>query len=445
MIGSMAHVIVALVALGLGIAFVSADRHSRTSQALAIAFVSIGLSVYLNVVVLQQMGDVPAWAGWFALPESVAILSILEWILRVRRTLPVAGDIDTRAGDYALRAGQFAGALYGAMSILLPAQRIEAFGRSTDGFASVTSPVFWIFMLPILLSMLTGLFGILLLLNRRPDRAEAIRVLAMALATPFFVSGFILPLDWSALTSAVGEMIFFIGAVHYHVLQGQRGQFMSRFLSPQVARLVSERGLEQAMRESQREITVVACDLRGFTAYAAAQSTTQVLAVLREYYDAVGEIVSEYNGTIKDFAGDGILILVGAPLPVAYHARRGVQLARRIRERAEVLTQQWSRPGHGLGIGVGVATGVVTIGVIGGASRLEYTAVGSTVNLASRLCEQAISGEILVDARTVELAGSAGTGSRGPIRLKGYAQPVPHYAVEASDTPDAPVGVAAAI
>ncbi|TJY63142.1 adenylate/guanylate cyclase domain-containing protein [Sinimarinibacterium sp. CAU 1509] len=436
MIGSMAHVIVAVVALGLGIAFVSADRHSRTSQALATAFVAIGLSVYLNVVVLQRMGTVPAWVGWFALPESVAMISVLEWVLRVRRTLPVAIDVDTRAGDYALRAGQVAGVVYGVLSIALPAQRIEAFGRGADGFAPVTSPVFWIFMSPILLSMLTGLFGILLLLNRKPDRAEAVRVLAMALATPFFVSGFVLPLDWSALTSAVGEMIFFIGAVHYHELQGQRGQFMSRFLSPQVARLVAERGLEQAMRESQREITVVACDLRGFTAYAAAQSTTQVLAVLREYYDAVGEIVSEYNGTIKDFAGDGILILVGAPLPVAYHARRGVQLARRIRERGGALTRRWSRPGQPLGIGVGVATGVVTVGVIGSSSRLEYTAVGSTVNLASRLCEQAADGEILIDARTAELGGSAGLASRAPILLKGYALPVVHYAADPSAEAD---------
>src|SRR5690606_5001387 len=116
--------------------------------------------------------------------------------------------------------------------------------------------------------------SILLLLNRRPDRAEAIRVVAMALATPLFVAGFVLPVEYAALVVVIGEIVFLIGAVHYHVLQGQRGQFMSRFLSPQVARLVSEYGLAQAMRESSREISVVCCDLRGFTRYAAAHPSS---------------------------------------------------------------------------------------------------------------------------------------------------------------------------
>lgn len=421
------HVLVALVALGMGLAFLSADRESPTSRALASAFAFIGASVYCAVVLPAVLPIPLAWTGWLALPEMLAIICSLEWILRVRRTVPATADLDTRAGDRLLRVGQLFAVCYGLLSILYPELRSSEFIRAGDNPRLFLTAGFWLFFSPVLGAMLTGLAGILLLLNRHPDRGEAIRVIAMAVATPFLVAGFILPLNAAALSAGIGEIIFFIGAVHYHVLQGQRGQFMSRFLSPQVARLVSEQGLEQAMQESQREITVVCCDLRGFTAYAAAQPSSQVLQVLREYYDAVGGIVSDFGATIKDFAGDGVLILVGAPLPVAYHARCGLEMGRRIREQGLALTRRWSTPTHPLGIGLGVATGTVTVGVIGSASRLEYTAVGSPVNLACRLCEQAVSGEILADARTVDLAGQAGMEERAALLVKGFHEPVARY------------------
>jgi adenylate cyclase len=426
-----AHVLVSLVALGMGAAFVSADRHSPASRALAGGFVFIGLSIYLNVVVPARHALSPAWSGWFALPEAIAIVCVLEWILRVRRTLPVAAGVDTRAGDYGLRLGQFSGLLYGLFSLLWPELRLSAFLRAADHPELFLSGGFWLFMAPIALAMLAGLAGILLLLNRRPDRAEAIRVVAMALATPLFVAGFVLPVDYAALSVVIGEIVFLMGAVHYHVLQGQRGQFLSRFLSPDVARLVSERGLDQAMRESNREITVVSCDLRGFTAYAAAHPSSEVLSVLREYYDDVGREAAAFGATIKDYAGDGVLILVGAPLPVAYHAQRGIELAQRIRAAGGALCQRWGRPGSPLGIGVGVATGTVTVGVVGSASRLEYTAVGPAVNLASRLCEQAGDGEILIDARSAGLAASTPLQARPPLELKGFAAPVPYFVAPA--------------
>ena len=431
MLDATAHILVSLMALGMGLAFVSADRHSQTSRALAAGFAFTGLSIYLNVVFLARFPQPPSWSGWLALPETLAIICLLEWILRVRRTVPADVSLNTRTGDRVLRLGQVAGAAYGLFSLLWPEVRLQAFLRAGDQPAMFLSGGFWLFFAPILLAMLAGLVGILLLLNRRPDRAEAIRVLAMAGATPFLVAGFVLPLDAAALSAGIGEILFFVGAVHYHVLQGQRGQFMSRFLSPQVARLVSEQGLDQAMQESSREITVVCCDLRGFTAYAARRSSTEVLQVLREYYDASGQVVAEYGATIKDFAGDGILILVGAPLPVAYHATRALDMAARIREAVQRRAAQWSTPTQRLGIGFGVATGVVTVGVIGSSSRLEYTAVGSAVNLASRLCEQALDGEILVDARTTELADGARLQARAPLTVKGFAQPVPCATLEA--------------
>jgi class 3 adenylate cyclase len=174
----------------------------------------------------------------------------------------------------------------------------------------------------------------------------------------------------------------------------------------------------------------VSCDLRGFTPYAAAAPSREVLQVLREYYDGVGEVVGRYGATIKDYAGDGILILVGAPIAVPDHAARGIEMARQIRSACIELTRQWGRTGSRLGIGIGVATGPVTVGVIGSAT-LEYTAVGSAVNLASRLCEQATHGEILIDARTRQLAPADVLEARQPLQVKGFAEPIPLFAAPA--------------
>lgn len=423
------HILVSLMALGLGLAFISADRTSRTSRALAAAMGFLGISIYLNISLIRDLNNPPPWSGLLAIPETIATIAVLEWLLRVRRTVPAAREMNVAFGDRVLRFGQAAGASYGLFALIWPEVRTEHFLRAGGDPHFYQNGGFWLFATPILVATFAGLIGVMLLLNRRPEKAETVRLLAMASAIPFFIAGFILPLNTSAISVVIGEIIFMIGAVHYHVMQGQRGQFMSRFLSPQVARLVSERGLDSAMQENHLEITVVCCDLRGFTAYAQANSSSKVLQVLREYYDAVGRIVADFGATIKDFAGDGILILVGAPLPMDQHARNGIEMARRIRVVGTELTRRWSAGQNKLGIGLGVASGPVTVGVIGSASRLEYTAVGSAVNLASRLCEQAEDSEILVDQRTVDLAGEAGLESRASINVKGFGDGVAHYAL----------------
>ncbi len=434
------HFLVAMMALGMAFAFWSADRRAATSQALAVSLGALGAAILFQIGISEAGSQIAMvrWSRWSALAEAVAMAALLEWLLRVRQTLPAAPGVNTRAGDRSLRVGQGAVALYLLLSLLLPELRVSDFLQALETFGGagfLLRPGFWLFALPMQFAALAAIASILLLLNRRPDRAERIRVIAMAVAVPIFMIGFVLPHDWAAVSTVVGEVVVMVGAVHYHVLQGQRGQFMSRFLSPQVAKLVSERGMKQAMQENLLEISVVCCDLRGFTAFAAAHESSEVLRVLREYYDEVGEVVGRFGGTIKDFAGDGILILVGAPIPVEHHARCALEMARRIRHLGLALTRRWSTEHHPLGIGVGVATGVVTVGVIGSASRLEYTAVGATVNLASRLCGEARNGEILIDRRTVALAGEDGLQTRPPIAVKGLAEPVSHFAL----FPEAPV------
>jgi adenylate cyclase len=160
-----------------------------------------------------------------------------------------------------------------------------------------------------------------------------------------------------------------------------------------------------------------------------------VIGILREYYDAVGAAAATCGGTIKDQAGDGVLILVGAPIAFSDHAQRALELAHRIRSVGIALTSRWSNPEMQLGVGVGVASGFATVGVIGGASRLEYTAVGAPVNLASRLCAEASHGEVLVDARTTELAGASLQNGKlhagQALQLKGFELPMQSYVLQA--------------
>lgn len=448
------HYLVALVAVGMAVAFWSADRRSPTSIALAVGFAALGVAIAGQVMLFDPVLGVylrPV-SGVLAVFEGLSIAAMLEWVLRIRRTLPARHQLNLRFGDRALRWGQVMGGVYVGLSIGFPEWRLnyflQAFGQHGGSFW--TLPGFWLFAAPILAALLCGLVGILLLLGRRPDPAEGLRVIAMMVAAPFLVAGFVLPHDWAALTLTVGELCFLVGSVHYHVLQGQRGQFMRRFLSPQVAQLVAERGLDRAMDENLLEITVVACDLRGFTAYAESVPSQRVLQILREYYDGVGRVVGAFGATIKDFAGDGILILVGAPLPIEHHARCAIEMARQIRLEGGHMTRRWRVADHPLGIGIGVATGVVTVGVVDSGNRLEYTAVGATVNLATRLCAEAADGEILIDRRSIDLAGEVGVAARPPISVKGLRTPVPHFALYsetgagARDSADAPAVAASA-
>ena len=434
MIDTTPHVITALLAMGMALAFIIADRNSPTSRALALFLASIGVALGVGTQIAyprHYYGIISWWDGVFALPEAAAFFFAYEWILRVRRTVP-SGGLMTQGPDRLLRVAQGLAVFYAVMALAFPRLRVEKFLNA--GFREVFErgqPEFWLFAMPLTAGLALSLFAGLLMLRRRPDRAESVRLIAFAAAAPFMASGVVLPNSIAPISTAIGLLIFPVGAVQYHVTQGRRAQFMSRFLSPQVAQMVARRGLKSATDEQTLELSVVCCDLRGFTAFTAATSSSKVIRILREYYDAVGAAASECGGTIKDQAGDGVLILVGAPIPYVDHATRALRLAQRIRESGMAITMRWSDSDLSLGMGVGVASGYVTVGVIGGASRLEYTAVGPAVNLASRLCAEAAAGEVLVDAHTLELLGEEPQRELlrpgEALRLKGFQQPVQSY------------------
>ena len=420
----------------MALAFILADRRSSTSQALAVFLSFVGLSIGVAVLFVQplrrEVGVVP-WEGVLAIPEVLAFVFAYEWVLRVRHTIP-AGKLNTRGADRLLRAAQGLAAFYGLAALVFPELRAEHFLNLTLEPGESLHPSFWLFSVPLGLSLALGTAATLFTLNRRPDRAEARRLIAFVIAAPIMTSSVVVPTPIAPLAGAVGLLILLVGAVQYHVTQGQRAQFLSRFLAPQVAELVTKRGLRSATEEKTLELSVVCCDLRGFTAFSAATSSRRVIEILREYYDAVGVAAAASGGTIKDQAGDGVLILVGAPIAFPDHASRALELARQIRTVGIALTAQWSNDELQMGLGVGVASGFVTVGVIGGASRLEYTAVGPPVNLASRLCSEAAHGEVLVDSRTIELAREAGIAQQWHdgdlLQLKGFAQPVRSHVLQ---------------
>lgn len=426
--------------MGMALAFVVADPGSPTSRALALFLACVGVSIGVGSQIAYPRhlaGVVAWWDGIFAIPEALAFFFAYEWILRVRRTAPAAG-LRTDGPDNLLRIAQALTVFYLLAAFAYPELRAERFlGVGFREAFMAAEPEFWLFALPLTISLALAMFSGLLMLRRRPDRAEAARLIAFAIAAPFMASGVVLPNDVAPVSTAIGLLIFLVGAVQYHVVQGRRAQFMSRFLSPQVVEMVGRRGLKSATDEQTVELSVVSCDLRGFTAFTAATSSSKVIAILREYYEAVGAAAAECGGTVKDQAGDGVLILVGAPIPYPDHAQRALALARGIRERGMGITARWSDQELHLGVGVGVASGFVTVGVIGGASRLEYTAVGPAVNLASRLCGEAAHGEILIDGRTLELLGEEARSRHrllpgDVLRLKGFEQPVQSYTLAAA-------------
>lgn len=421
-----AYWIVALFAVGMALIFFVTDRHSPASRAIALCLLAMGLAIPENI--LQFLGmpaSTPLVLRLYArFPfEALAMIAGLDWGLRVGLTV-VADPESHRIERGMVRLSQALVVVYALLSIARPDLRVEAFlGRADERLAM--GPVFYLYLAPLLLAGATIILASLLLLRRRPERAEQIRIVGMLVAMPWLASGLILPTTVGAVAMSIGLLVFLGTAVRYHILQGRQAVFLSRFLSPQINKLVRERGLGNAMQSQRLVISVVCCDLRGFTAYAKASAPERVMAILREYYRAVGEAVTAGGGTIKDQAGDGVLILVGAPIPYPDHAQRALDIAQDIRRRVQAISGGWRNGQQSLGIGIGVASGQVAVGVIGDASRLEYTAVGAAVNLASRLCEKAADGEIRVDIKTLGLIESPPATRAGEdLALKGFSRPV---------------------
>jgi class 3 adenylate cyclase/CheY-like chemotaxis protein len=205
---------------------------------------------------------------------------------------------------------------------------------------------------------------------------------------------------------------------------------LKRFLSPQVVNVVVSSGDESFLDSHRREITVVFCDLRGFTSFAETVEPEDLMTVLREYHAALGDLVNRYEGTIEHFAGDGLMVFFNDPLPCDDAPVRAIRMAVAMRNRLEHLGEGWRRLGHALDFSVGIAQGYATLGVVGFEGRFDYAAIGTVTNLAQRLCATAGPGQILISPRVHAAAVDVlVTEPVGELDLPGFSRPTSAYNV----------------
>ncbi|MBV8590687.1 MAG: HAMP domain-containing protein, partial [Acetobacteraceae bacterium] len=212
--------------------------------------------------------------------------------------------------------------------------------------------------------------------------------------------------------------------------RSERISRLKRFLAPQVAELV-EGSREEALLDSHRaDVVVVFCDLRGFTAFAGTADPDEVMGLLQAYYEALGAIITKYEATLTCFMADGLMLLLNAPVPRPEPALLGIRMVLEMQAAVQDLIVRWRARGYAIGFGVGLAKGTATVGRIGYEGRLDYTAIGSVVNLASRLCASARDGQILIDpAAAAEIRHAVPLVALGTRSLRGFAEAVAVFSV----------------
>ena len=211
---------------------------------------------------------------------------------------------------------------------------------------------------------------------------------------------------------------------------------LKRFFSAPVAEAIVSSGDASLLAPHRREICVVFTDLRGFTAFTDTAEPEEVMAVLTEFHGAMGALIDEHEGTVPHFAGDGILIFFNDPIPVPDASARAARMALAMQAAFVPLRDRWQKLGHDLDLGIGIARGFATLGAVGYEGRVDYSAIGSVVNLAARLCGEARGGQTLLDRRArAELPDGFGFEPLAPLSLKGFDRPVPAFLLIADAHP----------
>jgi adenylate cyclase len=203
-------------------------------------------------------------------------------------------------------------------------------------------------------------------------------------------------------------------------------KLFARYTSDAIVEQVLQSG-DLVLTGEKREVTVLFADVRNFTSFAETQSPERVMSTLNDVLGRLADAVLAQGGTVDKFLGDGLMAVFGAPMKSEDHARRGIAAAFGMLHAMTARNRDCS-PELVLEVGVGVNTGVVVAGSVGNERRTEYTCIGDTVNVASRICSLAEPGEIIVGAGTAQrLPDLAQLEAMAPVRLKGKAQPVPVF------------------
>ena len=207
---------------------------------------------------------------------------------------------------------------------------------------------------------------------------------------------------------------------------------LSRFVSPQVAELLSSEQGQQLLAGHRAYVSVLFCDLRGFTTFVETAAPEELFELLREYHAVIGKLLAAHDGTLEHFAGDGVMVFFNDPVPVDDHELQAIRMALALQERFAELVTLWRKRGTELGLGIGIAAGYATLGRIGFEGRYDYGALGPVTNLASRLSTHAKPGQILISQRLLSAVDEAVDAQPvGELELKGFGRPVAAYEVRA--------------
>lgn len=206
----------------------------------------------------------------------------------------------------------------------------------------------------------------------------------------------------------------------------------SRFMPEYVVKQILENPNSFRLGGVNQTITVLFADIRGFTALSEREKPEKVVGLLNKYFSAMTEIIFDHGGTLDKYIGDGLMALFGAPSASPADAMNAVKTAVTMQKRIATLNEELRAEGYGqISMGIGLHTGEATVGYIGSDKRSEYTAIGDTVNLASRLESNAGGGQILMSEATAEASGNLiPVNPREPLTVKNRVQPVNVFEVK---------------
>lgn len=421
----------AIVSFGLAVVMLVSQGFTRTNSFASGFVVAIAVDVATVPVFVDRVDadDPQVWARLQGLSEVAGLLLGAAYMLGLLASSGTRGRQARIVRSCAWTEVGLAG-WHAVAVIAWPVERFNDYMLSLGEPGVFARPGFWLFGVFWIVAAIPYVVGWWLLARGGMDPAENRRAQAFAGASTVVILSTVAPSLLTGVLVSLWICLGMYGQMQYSSAHAQQGVFLSRFLSPHVAELVEARGLAEAMKPHLADITVVSADLRGFTSYSEGVPSQAVVDLLAEYYDAVGEVVARYGGTITNYAGDGVLILVGAPIADPEHAVTGIRLARELLLAVEPVLERWQTRMHTLGLGIGVASGKVTVGAIAAETRMEYTAIGMPVNLAARLCANAAADEVLLDATAAELSHLDDMQPKGEMRIKGFSDLQQVYAVD---------------